>query len=423
MNSNDDANPDFNEIVKNLINHHDTEIEKLKFECQEYKSLSAVLTTEKSKLQNKILDLEDQNKKLHQELANIKKIFQLQLESKNREIESKNRELISKSQELELKKDELVQERSKLDDEVNKLFLKPMMSDKSVETDCFLSDFFIDDLKPLAPVFEKYEVSDSKSELIKFQELTQISDIESLNSEDEYRLYEDSYKIYSQDPINVEASESNLKPEIMEKSHPQLEVESSPEEVKNTEIQGNNNPPELSNESDIHVNFETTLTLDDDLSDSELTPTSPFLKRTKHSVPVSMPVTPILKNEYTPKCSRSLSRVQFSHEEYSDGSANKIIKSKSCLSNDRSKGLNRKRLNFGAKTTESPLINGKGESNSEAEREESKENENNNKQEVENVNLNTSQLNSPSFLKNPRIGKRGRQMIEAIASQKNKTSS
>jgi len=267
------------------------------------------------------------------------------------------------------------------------------------------------------------------SEMIKFQELTQISDIESLNSEDEYRLYEKSYKAYSKDIISVDTSESNPKSEIMEKSHPQLEIESSPEEVKNAQNE-ETNPPKVLNDSDIHVNFETTLTLDDDLSDSELTPTSPFLKRTKitsnqHAVPVSMPVTPILKNEYTPKCSRSLSRVQFSHEEYSDGSATKLIKSKSCLSNDRSRSLNRKRLNFGSggdeKNSDKPLIKGNGE---EADREASKESDNNNnKDNVENVDLNTSQLNSPlsPFLKNPRIGKRGRQMIEA-ASQK-KTSS
>ena len=132
------------------------------------------------------------------------------------------------------------------------------------------------------------------------------------------------------------------------------------------------NPPDFEstlNESDIHLNFETTLTLEDpspkksqenktaSISNLELplTPTQ-NAKRTRiselqSSAPVNkLPVTPILtkhlKSDYTPKFSRSLSRVKFSHEdEFSDGnSASKLIKSKSFKFNEKNNSFGRKRL-------------------------------------------------------------------------------
>ena len=69
------------------------------------------------------------------------------------------------------------------------------MADKQVETECVLTEFLIDDLKPLAPFFEKHQNSFNKSEMENFAEMTQISDIESLDSEDEARVFENTQNL------------------------------------------------------------------------------------------------------------------------------------------------------------------------------------------------------------------------------------
>ena len=60
----------------------------------------------------------------------------MQLECKNREIEAKSRELNSKTEELEAKSHELIQERLKINEHLNKLITRPVMADKSIETEC-----------------------------------------------------------------------------------------------------------------------------------------------------------------------------------------------------------------------------------------------------------------------------------------------
>lgn len=105
-----------------------------------------------------------------------------------------------------------------------------------------------------------------------------------------------------------------------------------------------------------------------------------------------------LKSDYTPKFSRSLSRVKFSHEdEFSDGnSASKLIKSKSFKFHEKNGSFGRKRLNFGLDENSEHEIS---ESNN-------KEYKENNAQSI----MNTSISN---LSKISRTGKRGRKMIEA----------